>query len=89
MAGGSGEATLRFPSRGLGLTMSADPLFRHLMVYADPAKPVFLRRAADQCLGRLQSRGGFDDPDEGVIVLGPEETRSRHGRVRPSRPFRL
>lgn len=84
--GWEGVATLRFPSRGLGLTMSADPLFRHLMIYADPAKPYFCIEPQTNASGALNRPGGFDDPDEGVIVLGPEETAT--GSVH-FQPFRL
>ena len=34
--GWEGPATVRFPGRGVGLTMTADAVFGHLMFYADP-----------------------------------------------------
>jgi aldose 1-epimerase len=39
--GWDGRAELRFPSRGLGLRIDADPIFSHLMLYADPKRSVF------------------------------------------------
>ncbi|MER8707316.1 aldose 1-epimerase [Mesorhizobium sp. M0018] len=70
--GWSGEATLRFPSRGVGLRIAADPVFKHLMLYADPTKPYFCVEPQTNASGAF-NRGRWDDPNEGVIVLGPGE----------------
>ncbi|GLQ81136.1 epimerase [Mesorhizobium huakuii] len=71
--GWSGEATLRFPVRGVGLRMKADPIFKHLMLYADPTKPYFCAEPQTNASGAF-NRGRWDDPEEGVIVLGPGES---------------
>jgi aldose 1-epimerase len=64
-------ATVRFPSRDAGLTISADPAFNHLMFYADPRLPVFCLEPQTNASGAFNRAGGFEDPDEGVIVLEP------------------
>jgi aldose 1-epimerase len=71
--GWSGEATIRFPSRGAGLRITADPVFKHLMFYADPTKPYFCVEPQTNASGAF-NRGGWDDPEEGVIVLAPGES---------------
>ncbi|RUX00182.1 MAG: aldose 1-epimerase [Mesorhizobium sp.] len=70
--GWGGEAIIRFPSRGAGLRITADPVFRHLMLYADPTKPFFCVEPQTNASGAF-NRGRWDDPEEGVIVLGPGE----------------
>ncbi|MGX7876199.1 aldose 1-epimerase [Mesorhizobium sp. ORM6] len=70
--GWAGEATIRFPERGAGLRIKADPVFRHLMLYADPAKPYFCVEPQTNASGAF-NRARWDDPQEGVIVLGPGE----------------
>lgn len=70
--GWSGEATIRYPARGAGLRIKADPVFKHLMLYANPTKPYFCVEPQTNASGAF-NRGGWDDPQEGVIVLGPGE----------------
>lgn len=76
--GWRGAAAIRFPSRGVGLRMSADPMFAHLMLYADPARPCFCVEPQTNASGAF-GRGAWDDPHEGVIVLAPGESAA--GRV--------
>ncbi|MER9641429.1 MULTISPECIES: aldose 1-epimerase [unclassified Mesorhizobium] len=71
--GWSGEAEIRFPTRGVGLRIKADPMFKHLMLYADPAKPYFCVEPQTNASGAF-NRGRWDDPEEGVIVLAPGES---------------
>ncbi|MCA0029485.1 aldose 1-epimerase [Mesorhizobium sp. B263B2A] len=71
--GWGGEATIRFPSRGAGLCIKADPVFKHLMLYADPAKPYFCVEPQTNASGAF-NRGRWDDPEEGVVVLAPGES---------------
>jgi aldose 1-epimerase len=71
--GWGGEATICFPTRGAGLRMRADPIFKHLMFYADPAKPYFCVEPQTNASGAF-NRGRWDDADEGVIVLTPGES---------------
>ena len=68
--GWNGEAILRVPSRGVGLLIKADPVFKHLMLYADPTKPYFCLEPQTNASGAF-NRGRWSDPEEGVIVLGP------------------
>lgn len=77
--GWAGRAVLEFTGRGVVLTMTADASFGHLMVYADPGKPFFCVEPQTNAASAF-SRGRFDDPDEGVIVLAPDETAG--GRIR-------
>jgi aldose 1-epimerase len=68
-----GEAAICFPMRGAGLRIKADPAFRHLMLYADPTKPYFCVEPQTNASGAF-NRGQWDDPQEGVIVLGSGES---------------
>lgn len=72
--GWDGIADLCWPRRGVALRIAADPLFRHLMIYADPAKPYFCVEPQTNASGAFNRPGGFDDPQEGVIVLAPGAT---------------
>lgn len=71
--GWDGRATVTFPSRGLVLTIEAEPVFRHLMLYADPTKPYFCVEPQTNASGAFNRPDGFTDPAEGVLVLGPGE----------------
>jgi aldose 1-epimerase len=71
--GWDGEATLRFPARGVGLRMVADTVFKHLMLYADPTKPYFCVEPQTNASGAFNRRQ-WDDPEEGVILLAPGES---------------
>lgn len=78
--GWGGRADLAFPGRGHTLRISADPVFRHLMIYADPARKVFCVEPQSNAPGAFTRPGGYDDPAEGVFVLAPGEAAA--GRVR-------
>ena len=84
--GWDGVATLRFPGRGVGLTLRADPVFKHLMLYADPTRPYFCVEPQSNAAGAFNRPGGLDDPEQGVIVLEPGA--SAEGTVR-FEPFRI
>jgi aldose 1-epimerase len=73
--GWDGEAIIRFPARGAGLRIKADPVFGHLMLYADPAKPYFCVEPQTNASGAF-NRGQWDDPAQGVIVLAPGQSAS-------------
>jgi aldose 1-epimerase len=60
--------------------MTADPVFRHLMFYADPARPYFCVEPQSNASGAFNRRDGFVTPEEGVVILQPGETTS--GNVR-------
>ncbi len=72
--GWDGTATLRFPSRGVGLTISADQPFRHLMFYADPTQKVFCVEPQTNASGAFNRPDGFGTLEDGIIVLGPDES---------------
>ncbi|MBI4924277.1 MAG: aldose 1-epimerase [Devosia nanyangense] len=72
--GWDGVAELRWPRRGVALRIAADSLFKHLMIYADPAKPHFCVEPQTNASGAFNRPGAFDDPGEGVIVLAPGMT---------------
>jgi aldose 1-epimerase len=78
--GWDGVAAIHYPSRGLTLEMRAEPVFGHLMVYADPTKSYFCAEPQTNASGAFNRPGGMSDPDEGVLVLQPGESAS--GSVR-------
>ncbi len=84
--GWEGPATVRFPGRGVGLTMTAEAAFGHLMFYADPNLPVFCIEPQTNASCAFNRAGGFADPDDGVIILEPGA--STGGSIRFA-PFRL
>jgi aldose 1-epimerase len=70
-----GTAEIRFPSRGFGLRIEAEPVFDHLMLYADPAKPYFCLEPQTNAVDAFNRMGqGYDDK-LGVIVLEPGASR--------------
>ncbi|ESW90255.1 aldose 1-epimerase [Mesorhizobium sp. C280B] len=71
--GWGGEATIHFPTRGAGLRIKGDAVFKHLMLYADPTKPYFCVEPQTNASGAF-NRGRWDDPEEGVIVLATGES---------------
>jgi len=84
-SGWDGTAQLRFPSRALGLHVQADPIFGHLMFYADPSKPYFcLEPQTNASCAFNKMADGIDGL--GVIVLAPGQSAS--GRVSFT-PFEL
>jgi aldose 1-epimerase len=80
-----GVAEIRFPSRGLGLRMEADPVFRNLMFYADPKRSFF---CVEPQTNVSCAFGKTEESAEalGVIALAPGESAS--GTLRFT-PFRL
>jgi aldose 1-epimerase len=73
--GWDGMAEIRFPSRGWGLRITADPLFGHLMLYADPARPYFCLEPQSNapCAFNHLASG---QADGGAIVLAPGQSVS-------------
>jgi aldose 1-epimerase len=69
--GWSGIAEIRFPSRRFGLRIAADPIFGHLMLYADPYKPYFCLEPQTNAVGAFNKIGQGYEADLGVIVLQP------------------
>lgn len=68
--GWSGRGVLRFPARGVELVISADPVFGHLMIYADPGRPFFCVEPQSNAACAF-NRGDVADPQEGIVVLEP------------------
>jgi aldose 1-epimerase len=66
--------------------MTGDAVFGHLMFYADPGLPVFCVEPQTNASCAFNRAGGFDDPDDGVIILEPGA--SAGGSLRFA-PFRL
>jgi aldose 1-epimerase len=72
-----GTAEIRWPSRGLGLRIEADPIFKHLMLYSDPKRPALCLEPQTNAVSAFtaldEDLGGYD---LGVIVLEPGERAS-------------
>lgn len=69
--GWDGRAEITWPARGVRLVMTAEPVFRHLMLYADPGRPFFCVEPQSNASGAFNRAGGFADPAEGIRVLEP------------------
>ena len=72
--GWEGSARLTFRTRAVELRLQADPVYRHLMVYADPTKPYFCIEPQTHASGAFNRPEGFTDSAEGVIILAPGES---------------
>ncbi|MGN6102319.1 MAG: aldose 1-epimerase [Devosia sp.] len=84
--GWAGTAEIRWPARGIGLRMTADPLFGHLMLYADPERPFFCLEPQSNAPTAFNRIASGREAGMGVVVLEPNETMS--GTIRFA-PFRL
>ncbi len=73
--GWKGSATIRLPAEDVTLSMAADPIFGHLMVYSDPSMPFFCLEPQSHAAGAL-NRPESADPDSGLVILGPGESLS-------------
>ncbi len=71
--GWKGKAEIAYPDRGFGVRITADPVFGHLMVYADPQKPVFCLEPQTNAACAFNRRG-MGAPENGVIVLEPGQS---------------
>ncbi len=69
--GWRGVAELCFPSRRIAVKLTADPVFRHLMLYADPALPVFCLEPQTNASCAFNNLSGMAHQDLGVVVLDP------------------
>lgn len=72
-------ATIEWPGRGLGLRIEADPIFRHLMVYADPKRPALCLEPQTNAVSAFT----MSADDLGVIELNPGESASGTIRFMP------
>jgi aldose 1-epimerase len=80
--GWDGHAEIRFPARGLGLRLTADPVFSHLMLYADPAKPFFCLEPQTNAACAF-NKAEQDEEGLGILVLAPGESASGTIRFEP------
>lgn len=67
-AGWTGSAFLRWPHRGLALTMTATAPFRHLVVFTPPGKPYVAVEPASNMTDAVHH---LDLPDHGLELLQP------------------
>ena len=74
--GWDGLLEITWRSRGVRLRVEADPLFRNLMFYADPARPVFCIEPQTNVACAFNLAGALNDDDLGIIVLAPGEKAS-------------
>lgn len=71
--GWRGTAEIRWPSRKVGLRMTADPIFAHLMLYADPEKPYFCVEPQSNAPTAFNRLAGGDVDGLGITILDPGE----------------
>ena len=69
----SGQADVRFRDIKLGLTIEAEPIFGHLMLYADPRKPFFCVEPLSQAPDAFNRMTGADGEMFGAHILEPGE----------------
>ena len=72
--GWDGRAEITFPQSGFGLRIEAAPLFQHLMLYCDPAKPFFCVEPQTHAAGAWNRIVENDQSNLGLIVLKPGES---------------
>jgi aldose 1-epimerase len=76
-AGWGGQVRLSYPDLGYAIDMTADPVFRHLVVYIPPASGFLAVEPVSNMNDGLNRMDGVTD--HGVFVLEPGESRS--GRI--------
>jgi aldose 1-epimerase len=78
--GWDGVAEIRFPDKRLGLRFEADPVFGHLMLYADPEKPFFCIEPQSNAPCAFNRMNGPCGGAFGARILAPDE--SLEGTIR-------
>ena len=69
------RATIQWPSRGLGLVIEAAPIFKHLMVYADPQRPALCLEPQTNAVSAVTMLDDdLDGYDLGVTILNPHKS---------------
>jgi aldose 1-epimerase len=81
--GWAGTAEVRYPSRGVGLRIDADPVFRHLMFYADPTKSFFCVEPQTNAVCAFNRAEEGDADELGILVLNPGDTAQGTLRFTP------
>jgi aldose 1-epimerase len=69
--GWSGTAEICSPSQGFGLRIEADPIFRHLVLYANPVSPCFCLEPQTNAVCAFNKMNLGHEADLGVIELRP------------------
>jgi aldose 1-epimerase len=72
--GWDGKADIRFTDRGIGLRIEADPVFAHLMLYADPHKSYFCLEPQSNAPCAFNRMSEHDGAAFGARVLAPSES---------------
>jgi aldose 1-epimerase len=80
--GWNGLAEIRYPTRRFGLKIEADPIFQHLMLYADPEKPYFCLEPQSNASCAFNRKARRDD-SLGIAILAPGESLSGMLRFTP------
>lgn len=75
LTGWAGEATIRWPERGVSLTMAAEGPFRFLVLYTPPGEDYFCAEPVSNCTDAFNLASGGRS-DTGMIVLEPGATVS-------------
>ena len=73
-SGWDGLAEILFPSSKVGMRIEADPRFGHLMLYCDPAQPVFCLEPQTHASGALNRLDRERAGDLGLAILRAEES---------------
>jgi len=81
-----GLAEIIYPSRGIGLRVEGDPIFRNIMLYADPDKPYFCLEPQTNAACAFNKWEEGRGEELGIIVLEPGASAS--GEITFT-PFRL
>ena len=74
----SGRAVVTRPEHGIHLTIAADDIFRHVVVYTPDGKPYFAVEPASNMTDAVNHMETV--PDHGLRVLQPGDTLSRQVR---------
>jgi aldose 1-epimerase len=77
--GWPGSAEIDYPGRGIGLRIEAAPVFGHLMLYADPARPYFCVEPQSNAPTAFNRIAAGAAEGMGVVVLRPGESMA--GRI--------
>jgi aldose 1-epimerase len=80
----SGRAEIVWPRRGIGLSIEADPIFRHLMLYSDPKRPALCLEPQTNAVSAFTLISqGYGVSDVGVVILEPGAKASGSMRFTP------
>lgn len=72
--GWSAEAEIRWPARGIGLRLAAEPVFGHLMLYADPERPYFCLEPQSNAPTAFNRIASGRDAGMGTVILAPGQS---------------